>query len=243
MATEIELKLLVSLETLRKVPALAAVRSRKSGRARNLKLVTRYFDTPDEALRRAGMALRLRREGARWLQAVKSRGGSVAGLESRGEWEVPVAGPGLSLEAFKATPAFKLLGARGFKALAPVFETDFARTLIPLAFADGSTAELCLDQGRIKSGGRSAPLCEIELELKQGRAERLFELAGELAEVVPLRIGRASKAERGQALAARRAAQPVKAAPSRLDKRMQAAEALLALVEDCAGHLLANQEG
>jgi len=50
-------------------------------------------------------------------------------------------------------------------------------------------------------------------------------------------------AERGQALAARRVAQPVKAAPSRLDKRMQPGEALLALVQDCAGHLLANQEG
>jgi inorganic triphosphatase YgiF len=243
LATETELKLLTSPEALRKVPTLAAVRSRKAGRASTRQLVTRYFDTPDGLLRRAGMALRLRRAGGRWLQAVKSRGGSVAGMQSRGEWEVPVPDEALSLEAFKATPAFKVLGARGFRAVTAVFETDFSRTLIPLAFPDGSTAELCLDQGRIMSGRRSAPLCEIELELKQGRALRLFELADELAQAVPLRVGRDSKAERGQALAVHGAPRPVKAGPSRIERGMQPAEALLAIVQDCADHLLANEAG
>ena len=246
MGVETELKLIVAPEALARVPRLDAVRSRKQGRARTLRLVTRYFDTPDLALHSAGMVLRLRYTGSGWLQAVKSGGISVGGLQSRGEWEVAVPGAAPVLEAIKATPAFKVLGgARGFRTLGQVFETDFTRVLIPLRFEDGSTAELCVDSGVVRSGGRSSPIHEVELELKQGNAACLFDMADALSKAVPLRIGHGSKAELGHALARRVSAhgKPVKSGRPDVRKDMAWDEAFRCMVGACLSQLQANESG
>lgn len=244
MGVETELKLLVEPGALRKVAALAAVRSRKAGRARTEQLLTRYYDTPDRALEQAGMALRVCRSGNAWVQTVKTAGSGLAGLQARGEWEARLDDAAPSLQAVKSTPAFKVLGGgRGFKSLLPVFETDFQRILQPLSFADGSTCDLCLDSGAVKSGKRSSPISEIELELTHGQAARLFELAEEMLDAVPLRIGRASKAERGYALAARGRELPVKADAPHVHKDASWDEAFRCIVAACVDHLLANAQG
>src|SRR5438045_1469516 len=118
MATETEIKLLAQPDVLPKVAGLAAVRACKEGRARTEQLYSRYYDTPQGALARAGMALRVRRSGNRWIQAVKTAGSSAAGLHSRGEWESEVEGDAPDLAALKSTPAYAVLrGARGFRLL------------------------------------------------------------------------------------------------------------------------------
>ena len=86
-----------------------------------------------------------------------------------------------------------------------MFTTEFDRTARMLSFPDGTAAELALDRGDIRAGRRAAPISEAEIELKTGDAIRLFEVARELAQDVPLRLGHASKAERGYALARARA--------------------------------------
>jgi triphosphatase len=48
-----------------------------------------YYDTPDLALARRGIAVRLRRANDRWVQTVKLSGSSTGGLHRRPEWEVP----------------------------------------------------------------------------------------------------------------------------------------------------------
>nr|WP_241878083.1 CYTH domain-containing protein [Psychrobacter sp. PraFG1]UNK04506.1 CYTH domain-containing protein [Psychrobacter sp. PraFG1] len=45
-------------------------------------LAAHYFDTPDQVLAANGMALRIRKEGDRWVQTLKSNGD---GMASRGE--------------------------------------------------------------------------------------------------------------------------------------------------------------
>ena len=94
--------------------------------------------------------------------------------------------------------------------LGPVFATEFTRTSLRLGFADGSLAELCLDSGEIRSGRRASAISEAEIELLAGSAARLYELALELVERLPLRLGQQSKAERGYALARGLPARPVK---------------------------------
>ena len=108
------------------------------------------------------------------------------------------------------TPQVKVFRAPRLRAaLGPVFATEFRRTRVRLGFADGSLAELCLDSGEIRSGRRAAAISEAEIELLAGSPVRLFELALDLAERVPLRLGHASKAERGYALARGLPARPV----------------------------------
>jgi len=55
---------------------------RRQSRSRQT-LVSVYFDTPDLRLRAAGMTLRVRREGRRMVQTIKSANGAAAGLFDR----------------------------------------------------------------------------------------------------------------------------------------------------------------
>lgn len=82
--TEIELKLQVPADALPAVERALAAAPVTAERLRAL-----YYDTPDGRLAAAGLALRLRQEGRRWVQTLKS--GPAHGL-SRGEHEVAVAG-------------------------------------------------------------------------------------------------------------------------------------------------------
>ncbi|MFW6345752.1 MAG: CYTH domain-containing protein [Halomonas sp.] len=195
MSQEIELKLALGPdgpESLRRHPLLAALPVRIS------RLGNTYFDTPDGALERARMALRLRRVDDRVLQTVKTRGQGGGGLSTRGEWEWPVPGPGLDLEGLAALPP-AALGDEVLAQLAPRFTTDFRRETREIDYA-GSRIELALDEGEILAGEHRAGIRELELELKAGGTDALWQLAEVLAALVPLRPSDTSKAARGSAL-------------------------------------------
>ena len=200
MAEEVELKLTASAEVLPAVRAHPAVAAVARGRMKTTRMVSTYYDTPDRALAAAGVALRLRRAGSRWLQTVKGDGDAVAGLHRRAEFEWPLAAPRLDPEKLARTPWHKLF-ARNRGAYRRIFATEVRRSEQPLAFADGTRATLCVDVGEIRAGRRRAPISEIEVELDAGDPSRLFELASALALDLPLRVSHASKAERGFALA------------------------------------------
>lgn len=51
-----------------------------------------YADTADQRLAAAGLALRLRKEGRRWVQTLKGRADGPGGLMQRLEHEVPLPG-------------------------------------------------------------------------------------------------------------------------------------------------------
>lgn len=69
---EIELKLRMAPATLQRLRRHAVVRSLARGRSRSRRLSSTYYDTPDGFLRRAGMALRLRRDGDSVTQTLKA---------------------------------------------------------------------------------------------------------------------------------------------------------------------------
>lgn len=262
MSAEIELKLAIDpgaagtvAAALFRHPAVAAIRR---GRARNARVVSTYFDTPDWRLAGSGIALRLRRDGRRWLQTVKGPPLAQAGgaLHARGECEWPLAGPHLDPVRLATTPWRRQLGdALASAALAPRFTTDFERKTLKLAFPDGTRAKLCLDLGAIRAGGassrgrRAAPraaIAEIEIELDAGSPARLFELAAALAVTLPLTVATANKAARGQALVQGHPDgwhRPARAQPVPLPADAHAAAALRAIAVECLHQIAANADG
>jgi len=99
MATETELKLAIEGVTAEQLQALPEIGIHAVGTARERQLDNIYFDTSKLLLRRRQLALRLRRDGDRWLQTVKTSGSTSAGLHQRQEWETPVAGETLDQSA------------------------------------------------------------------------------------------------------------------------------------------------
>ena len=240
MATETELKLKCTPQTLAKLKRHPFLRSLQQERARSVHLDNIYFDTPDFALQRARMALRLRRSGRQWLQTLKGGGSVQAGLHQRNEWEMPVAGEQLELDAIKAAGARLPKGVA--KHLHAVFRTDFSRAIRELRYAD-ARIELCMDQGEVSCATGKTGICELELELLEGPPVRLFQLALELHDIVPFELEAVSKAERGYRLLTGQADAPAKARSPSLAGLTRCGEVLQALCAACLLHLQANLSG
>jgi inorganic triphosphatase YgiF len=180
---------------------------RAGNAGRTITLENSYFDTPSLALARAKSAVRVRRTPDGWLQTYKTVGTSTNGLHSRHEWEMPVKGNALEIDALLDAcddePSKEALrSARD--ALIPLFSTNFSRTLWHVR-AGGADIEAAIDQGEVLADvngeTRRAPICEIELELKHGDAGGLNALSAELAQAIHgLRPDDVSKAQRGYRL-------------------------------------------
>ena len=232
---EIELKLLVDpgrLAELEDAPIIVA-NARNKGTRRHLKSV--YYDTPERMLWRNGLTLRVRQNGPRFTQTMKTESGDDP--LRRGEWEAAVSSlaPDIAL-AMPFVPA-KLRADLARQPLQAVFISDIRRHQRIVELPSGAV-EIAFDQGVLKSGDRSLPVSEIELELKGGSAAAIYDLALRLAEHGPLRPSIRSKSARGFDLvddvppAARR---PRKL---RLDASIALDDALAIILRSCLQHLL-----
>lgn len=244
MNLEIELKLSIAPEhagKLARCPLLiAATRSRPVTR----RVYNVYYDTPERDLASRGMALRLRRLGGRWLQTLKARDGAQTGLHRNGEYEVALPAPLLNLAALADTPAAKLASQALFRErLRPMFVTDFRRTARLVEVADGMFAEFAVDRGSIIAGDAKEPICELELELREGEPDALFAFARRLLELVPFTIGMESKAARGFALLAPKPPAPVRAASPAIARTADSDDAFVAIARSCLRQLVANDRG
>jgi inorganic triphosphatase YgiF len=160
MATEIELKLALPRSA---APHLGRHRLLAPLPAVSHTLQNTYYDTPDFALQRRGVALRLRRRGKTWLLTVKSTEPAVGGLAARSEWET-VAQPGVWDFGHVDDPKLRQDLEGITPRLTALFTTHFRRRAWTLSYGR-SRVEVALDLGTIASGERSEALAEVELEL------------------------------------------------------------------------------
>ena len=237
-ASEIELKLEFApaeLARLTSHPALQVSGNPPEQRD----LVSIYFDTPDHALHKAGVYLRIREIGGRFVQTVKAAKSQAALLE-RHEWEREVSGRTPDLDGAKGTALEPLLTPKVRASLQPVFETRIRRTLCRVA-RDETEIEVAIDRGEIGTTTQRCPVYEIELELKKGEVKELFRLAQLVGEDVPLRLEVKTKAERGYELLCDGRLRPERATEIDIAPDVTAGEAFRVIAWSCLRQIIANE--
>ncbi|MEA2903269.1 MAG: triphosphatase [Alphaproteobacteria bacterium] len=237
---EIELKLEVDDHGLARLVRSGVLKAAGKRSARPATLVSVYFDTDKLTLRNQGVSLRVRRVGRRYVQTIKQDVGERAALFVRNEWERDIGGKVPDLDAARGTALEPLLSGKVRRELKPVFETRVRRTVYPVR-SGNSKIELTVDKGKVEAGRQSSPLCEVELELKQGDSAELFKLARALAAEIPFQLAARSKAERGYALIAGEPLTAAKAAPVMIAPEANQQSAFQAVAGACLYHLVVNQ--
>ncbi|MDC7700327.1 CYTH domain-containing protein [Vogesella indigofera] len=199
MALETELKF--SLLPSHNAAFRRLMASHVPGTAPTTTLYSVYYDTPSLALMQQGMGLRLRQVDGHWLQTLKFAEQAGAGLHQRLELEKAVSGPVLELDQITDRKARRFLTQHHIASvLAPLFTTTIRRQCWTLQDGHGNSLEVSLDHGTIEGQGQTLKVNEVEIELKQGQTQALFDLALKLASSLPLTPHPQSKPERGYAL-------------------------------------------
>lgn len=188
MAIELEVKFAATEQILQQL------RSRFCHQSRQIAMRTTYYDTPDGDLSARWFTLRQRQENGESVCTLK-----IPAQEGRNEFEV------LCGDIFSALPELcKLSGLElpqiAEKGLVPVCAAQFTRIAQDIPFGE-SLLELALDQGQLMGGGKSVPLCEVEVELKQGEPAALAAFAALLQSSYPLKPEKKSKFRRALSLA------------------------------------------
>ncbi|RYF82623.1 MAG: CYTH and CHAD domain-containing protein [Comamonadaceae bacterium] len=247
---EIEFKFCIPSDRLAAVEAAL-----REGEVQRTRLQARYFDTADHALAAQGIVLRLRQEGARWVQTAKAAGdGVLQRLEHNvdlGVANADDAEPQPDVQHHAGTAVGERLAKAlddAAQPLLPTYGTDIWRLTRTVSHA-GCTAELALDLGEIHARDansgitRKAPVRELELELLSGPVQGLTALAQQWAGAHGLWFSTVSKAEAGLRLLHGQTQVPaVKAQPPRYaaDTSPSGPALLRAVVAACLAQVLPN---
>jgi triphosphatase len=197
---EIELKLVVgdnALATLEKdvLPTLDAQVS-----CRTIDVFNEYYDTPDQLLGQRKMGFRVRAIDGVFEQTVKTQGKVQGGLHQRPEYNVALSSASPDLHKFDSEiwgDDFDVKSVN--RDIIKLFTTHFTRSQFDIK-TEHAHVELVLDMGEVKNDKGSLPIQEIELELKQGSASALFDIAEKIAQHMPVQLSNVTKAARGYQL-------------------------------------------
>lgn len=197
--------------------------NRDADSAKMTEMDARYFDTADGALSAEKTALRLRRENEDCICCLKLRGGEVTenGLHAHAEYECKATciAEGLAVLPERGAPIELCNRLRTMK-LTETCRIAFSRYTVMLR-QDGASAELAFDRGRMTVNGRSMPLCEIELEYKDGPGEAFLAMGQTLMQEFRLRPQPLSKLARARALAERPEKPPVPPHPPVVEEMIE----------------------
>ncbi|ULJ72297.1 CHAD domain-containing protein [Rhizobium gallicum] len=231
MAAEIELKLELSPEAVKELLASEFLGEPEDVLSQH----STYFDTADHQLFKAGFTLRIRRTGEALMQTVKATGSS-ASLFARSEWETPLTANTPQLD--HSSPLQTEFGPD--LDVAPQFDVQVDRRVWNPS-ENGSQIEVVVDQGTVISGERRTPICEVELELKDGDRQNLFVLARRIEAVAPVRFGVQSKAGRGYQLIGPQQFM-FKAEPIELDRNMNTVRSFQTIAQSCFRQFRLNED-
>lgn len=200
MALELEYKLqLPSQDCLAEILAAPLIASLSEAPFREIPMETAYYDREDCCFSRLHWTLRYRKEGDDGILCLKTPG---ALSHSRNEWQISA--PSMSIDGirelvrqgappellsyYEESPPHEVCGAR------------FLRRCTMLTFSDGSRGELAIDQGQVFGPKGTLPILELELELYEGEATEMTQLATLLCKIFHLKEQPYSKFARARSL-------------------------------------------
>lgn len=128
-----------------------------------IEMETTYYDTPAGDLSARRWTLRRRFEDGRSVCTLKTPAPGGA----RGEWELEMGDIRDAIPELCKLGAPEELVSLAENGVIQVCGARFTR-LAGVISAEGCTLELALDSGILTGGGRTGPLCEVEVELKAG---------------------------------------------------------------------------
>jgi triphosphatase len=237
MNAETELKFRVAPRKLSSVLRTGGSNGQRGDRSEQT-LVSTYYDTHNQKLRRNGLTLRVRKIDDRYIQTVKANG---SGGVTRGEWQNEVADSRPDLKKTRNTPLADVATKKLPRKLKPVFQTSVHRTA-QARRVRRSQIELAVDRGRIGAGRRSRPIAELELELKSGYVADLFRLARELEHKTGAELDLHSKSERGYQFVAGNGRGAQHAEPIQLTHELSPRDAFRMIAHSTLRHFAANAD-
>lgn len=175
---------------------LAEVARALTGAVCEYEMQTTYYDTPSGALSGRFYTLRRRLENDCSVCTLKYPVDEMG----RGEVEVQCQDIRQALPELCRLSGIAELSAILAEGITPICGASFHRTAVTVTQPD-CTVEVALDNGVLFGGGREIPLCEIEVEQKDGSREAAFAYAAQLADAHGLVLERGSKFRRALALA------------------------------------------
>jgi inorganic triphosphatase YgiF len=226
-----------AIARLRRHPLVSAL---TQGRPRRGREHAVYFDAPDLALARAGIALCVRRAGRTSVQ-------SVVQLDAEGVHALATADTVLLNDApeLARIPDERLrndlLRALDGRSLAPAFEVTLARETRHLR-EDANELVFAIDTGSLHTPGGDAPLGTLRLDLERGDPAYPAQLVLELIDAFPFRLDVRHPAARARALLLGEPARPRRAAPVAVAPDATLEDLLAAVVEACLAQIAGNEE-
>ena len=189
MGVEYELKYKATEESQQ------AILAEYAGTWQQIAMETTYYDTPDQNLAALRYTLRRRFENGISVCTVKT----PAAGGGRGEWEVRCDRIEDAIEKLCKLGGPENLLVLTQKGLQPVCGAKFTRQALAIKIP-GAIVELALDKGILFAAAREIPLCEVEVELKEGEPQAAAQFAAMLAENHALQPEPRSKFQRAKAL-------------------------------------------
>jgi len=235
---EIEIKLVGDPARMeRAVQWLAENGAQLWPRATNL--YSTYFDTEDEALRAADMALRVRKVRSRHVLTFKWRNPDASNRFERGEVEVRLPGSEPDINLLGEVAAARIREICGDSPLLPRFTTEIKRRVADLR-AGLSTIEVAIDRGKVIAGEHHETIEEIEFELVEGELGDVLDLAVRISDACGLMLGAQTKSERGYLLASQKGPKAVRAGDMALADDAATEHLIGAILGDTVEQFVAN---
>jgi len=189
MGAEYELKYRADTDTLK------SVFTTFPARWQTISMETTYYDTPSRSLSARRYMLRKRLENGESVCTLKTSGKG----NMRGEWEIRSDSVNAAVSELCKLGCPAELETLCKEGLVPICGARFTRKAGTLTFLD-CTVELALDEGALFAGEKEIPLCEIEVELKDGSVDAADALGRQLADIFDLVPEEKSKFARALAL-------------------------------------------